>query len=98
MCSFIQNLKIIDGEPLNFKSRYGVNKSVFYQCPSLEEFRVVPDSIKLSLDLETNEILSDDTLDSLVAGLLDLTDAPEPQSLILNSNIKTSTAPIISDV
>lgn len=89
MCSFIQNLKIIDGDPLNFKSRYGVNKSVFYKCPSLEEFRVVPDSIKLSLDLESNENLSNDTLDSLVAGLLDLTDASEPQSLILNSNIKT---------
>lgn len=89
MCSFIPNLKIVDGDPLNFKSRYGVNKSVFYNCTDLEEFRVVPDSIKLSLDLGTNENLSDDTLDSLVAGLLNLTDAPEPQSLILHSNIKT---------
>lgn len=73
VCDFIQYLRVIDGSPLNFKSRYGSTYTPFYTCPNLEEFRVVPDSIYLPLDFGTNGKLSDVTIPSIIDGLVDLT-------------------------
>lgn len=87
VCDFIQYLRVIDGSPLNFKSRYGTTYTPFYICPNLEEFRVVPNSIYLPLDFGTNGKLSDATIDSVAEGLVDLTGGTA-QTLSFHADVK----------
>lgn len=88
VCKFVQNLKIIDGNPLNFQSRYKAGgNNPFYNCAKIEEFRVVPNTIFYSLNFSTNGMLSDTTLDSVAEGLADLT-GTTAETLTFHADVK----------
>lgn len=83
---FKQNVKRVEGNPLNFSSATSIGK-VFAYSYNVEHFRVVPKSIKINADFGHCTMIDDDTLDSIVNGLFDLTGATA-QTLTLNKAVK----------
>ena len=67
-------LEIIDGTPLNFSSvgSSGLG-SIVTNCLSLQEFRVVKNSIYRAFSVAHCSLLSDETIQSIIDGLADLT-------------------------
>lgn len=62
--------------------------SMFSGCTSLEEVRFVEKSIKLSLSFQTSPLLSDETIQSVINGLADLT-GKTAQTLTFHADVKT---------
>lgn len=67
-----QGLEIIDGTPLNFSS-VTVIGSAFIGCSSLREMRIAPNTIKVACNLSACSNLSNETIQSIIDGLADLT-------------------------
>ena len=68
-----RHLKVIDGQPIDFSSATSIGTYFVYVCNSLEEIRVVPGSIHVSLGFGTSAKLSDASVQSIIDGLADLT-------------------------
>ncbi len=64
-------LEIIDGTPLDFSSASSLN--IFNLCYSIVELRVVPQSIKVNLVCSYSPYLSNESIQSIIDGLADLT-------------------------
>lgn len=87
MVQFSQiNLEIIDGDPIDFSSATNIN-GFCYLCSNLRHIRVVRESIKVSADFSGTSEWDDDSLDSIVDGLFNLTGATA-QTLTLNTKVK----------
>lgn len=65
-------LEVIDGTPIDFSSATSTS-AIFYYCNALKEFRIKPQTIKISLPIAKVESISNDTIQSIVDGLADLT-------------------------
>ena len=83
---FKHNMKRVEGNPFDFSSATTIGR-VFAYTYSVEYFRVVPESIKINADFGHCTMIDDDTVDSVVNGLFDLTEATA-QTLILNKAVK----------
>lgn len=70
--SYVNTLKIIDGEPLDFTSS-GTNYEFIAGCTLLEELRVVPNTIYVNISFSSCELLSTESTQSIIDGLADLT-------------------------
>lgn len=68
-----RHLKVIDGKPIDFSSATSIGNYFIYTCGELEEIRVVPGSIHVSLGFGTSGNLSDASVQSIIDGLADLT-------------------------
>ena len=79
------SLKRVEGTPLNFSGATAI--SPFAYTYNVEHFRVAPNSIKIKADFGHCTMLDDDTIDSIVNGLFNLTGATA-QTLTLNKAVK----------
>ena len=80
-------LEIIDGSPLDFSSVTSANNTnAFPNCVSLKEVRFVPNSIKVSIKFANSNLLSTDTIQSIIDGLADLTGGTV-QTLTLHATV-----------
>lgn len=84
--SMNQVLKVIDGTPLDFSSSTS-NQMFCNRCYSLFHIRIVPNTIKVSADFSGSYSWDDESLQSIIDGLADLT-GNEAQTLTLHTNIK----------
>lgn len=82
---FKHNVKRVEGAPLNFSGATSI--SPFAYTYNVEHFRVAPNSIKIKADFSHCTMIDDDTVDSIVNGLFDLTGATA-QTLTLNKAVK----------
>lgn len=80
-----RNLKRIEGQPFNLSGAAGFNGFTAYAY-SVEYFRVVPNTIKVSFDIKHCSKLDDGTIQSVVDGLADLTDG-DSQTLSLHADV-----------
>lgn len=65
-------LETIDGQPLDFSSTKSTN--IFNACDSIKEFRVAPNTIKLSCAWGSLKNFSTNTIQSIIDGLADLSE------------------------
>ena len=77
-------LEIIDGTPLDFSYATNVSND-FYGCLALKEVRFAPNSLKLSTSLSNSNLLSTDSIQSIIDGLATVETA---QTLTLHNNLK----------
>lgn len=85
---FIQNkraLRVIDGLPLDFSSATSLNY-MFSNLQALEEIRFVPNSLHANFDLVHSSLLSDESIQSIVDGLADLTGTTS-QKITFHTNV-----------
>lgn len=83
----LRALEIIDGTPFDFSSVTSAsNTNAFPNCVSLKEVRFVPNSIKVSIKFANSNLLSTDTIQSIIDGLADLTGGTA-QALTLHSTV-----------
>ena len=80
-----QGLEIIDGMPLSFMSATRIG-SAFTGCYGLKEVRFAEESIKITLSLPHSSLLSDESIQSVVDGLGDLTGLTA-QTLTLHATV-----------
>lgn len=86
---YAQNLEIIDGMPLDFSSAStasGGFSNVIVNCYALKEVRFAPNSLKLSLSLSNSNLLSTESIQSIIDGLADLT-GQTAQTLGFHANV-----------
>lgn len=82
-------LEIIDGKPLNLikaNAGYAVT-NMFGSCDNLKEVRFVPNSIVYSISFNKSSLLSDDTIQSIIDGLGDMT-GKTAMVLTLHADVK----------
>lgn len=70
--SSLGGLEVIDGTPIDFSSTT-VFSGIFSGCYKLKELRVKPQTIKKTIDVQHLSAASNDTIQSIVDGLADLT-------------------------
>ena len=78
-------LEIIDGEPFDFSSAAIALTTIFSGVSTLREFRVVPNTLKVSITLKDCSNLSNETKESVFDGLATVSTA---QTLTLHANVK----------
>lgn len=81
------HLKIIDGSPLDFSSSTN-NTALFPNCNYLYYIRIVPNSIKVNANFSGTSKWDDDSIQSIIDGLADLTGGTT-QDLTLHTNVVT---------
>jgi hypothetical protein len=86
--SGLRALEILDGLPLDFSSATNLN-TTFNSLYELFEFRVIPNTIKVNLILQHSSKLSNETIQSIIDGLADLT-GQTSQTLTLHSTVYQS--------
>ena len=79
-------LKRIEGQPFDFSGATGISSFAPY-CYEIEYFRVVPNTIKLSFKINHCSKLDNDTVQSIIDGLFDLT-GDTAQTLTLHADVK----------
>jgi hypothetical protein len=79
-------LKRIEGQPFNFSGVTGFSGFSNY-ANKVEYFRVVPNTIKVSFDIKHWSKLDDETIQSVIDGLADLTGGTA-QTLTLHADVK----------
>lgn len=84
--SGLKALEVVDGEPLDFSSATNIG-SILNGCLSLKEFRVKKESIKVSFPCSNAQSLSDESIQSIIDGLADLT-GQEAQTITFHSTVK----------
>lgn len=83
----VRALEVIDGKPLDCSSVTAAgNANAFPNCVSLKEVRFVANSIKISISFANCSNLSNDTIQSIIDGLADLTGGTA-QTLDLHSDL-----------
>ena len=80
-----QALETIDGVPLDFSSNTTNNIQPFVNCYSLKNFKVVKNSINKTFLVAHSNLLSTDTIQSIIDGLATVSTA---QTLTLHNNLK----------
>ena len=89
MAQFFANtfeyLKIVDGTPINFSSATGIGQFC-YLCRALEYIRIEPNSIKGKADFSGSYSLDNDSVQSIIDGLADLTGGTA-QTLTLHADV-----------
>lgn len=84
---YLNALETVDGKPLNLsKVTVKAYTTVFYKTDLLKEVRFVANTIPLSIDFSSATLLSNDTIQSIIDGLADLTDSTA-QMLTLHANV-----------
>ena len=71
----MQGLKVIDGTPIDCSSLTSAINTMFLSCSALEEVRFVPNTISQNISFTYSANLSNETVESAIAGLKDLTGA-----------------------
>lgn len=66
-------LEIIDGKPIDFTNVPNNINTPFRRLEALKEVRFVPNSIQNNLSMSYSSVLSNETIESIIAGLADLT-------------------------
>lgn len=66
-------LVTIGGTPLDFSSNIETTISPFTMCYQLTDFRVVKETIKKHFNISYCDLLSNETIESIIEGLFDLT-------------------------
>lgn len=79
-------LKSIEGQPFNLSGATRLNSFASY-ANALESFRVVPNTIKVSFEIERCGKLDNDTVQSVIDGLADLTGGTA-KTLALHADVK----------
>ena len=79
-------LKEILGNPLNLSSVTN-NTGMFTTCNNLQEVRFVAETIKLSISFAQSPLLSDESIQSIIDGLADMT-GQNAQTLTLQGQVK----------
>lgn len=87
MFSTNPNLRILDGTPLDFSSSTN-NGAIFGTSSLLEYLRIVPYSIKVSANFSGCRDLTDDSVQSIIDGLADLT-GTTAQTLTVRAQVKS---------
>lgn len=82
----MQGLEIIDGEPLDLSACTNIS-GMFGNCNNLIKVRFAPNSIKISISFKDSQLLSDETTQSIMDGLADLTGGTA-QTLTLHKDLK----------
>ena len=80
-----KGIEVIDGTPLNVSNTKTFN-STFTQCVNLREVRFVENTIKASINFANSNLLSTDTIQSIIDGLADLTGGTV-QTLTLHATV-----------
>jgi hypothetical protein len=83
--SYCANLEIVDGTPLDFSSSTGVGR-IASNCLKLREIRFAPLSIKKAINMINSGELTDESTQSIIDGLADLT-GQTSQKVELHSDI-----------
>ena len=83
--SGLKALEIVDGLPLDFSSNTNAI-TAFSRCYALTEFRVVPNTINKNFNIIHSNLLSTETIQSIIDGLADLNDS-DIQTLSLHSTV-----------
>jgi hypothetical protein len=87
----LRALEVIDGMPLDFSGANGTNTTyldyAFSYCDALRELRVVPLSVRQPMYFSYSPNLSDETIQSIINGLADLT-GQTAKTLTLHANAK----------
>lgn len=78
-------LEIIDGSPLDFSSATTVN-GMFSYCGMLKEVRFAKGTLKQSIIFVNSNLLTDETIQSIIDGLADLTGGTA-QTLTLHATV-----------
>ena len=81
----LKALKIIDGTPLDFSEATSISSATF-STVALEEIRFAPKSIFVNFPFSTSAVLSNESIQSVIDGLADLT-GKATQTLDLHSNV-----------
>lgn len=68
----LKGLEVIDGNPFDFSSATGIG-NIFNQCIALKDVRVKPLTIKVNFNVGSCQSFSDETIQSIIDGLADLT-------------------------
>ena len=87
MATYRSALEIIDGIPIDFSSATGIG-DIAGQCYALREMRIVPLSIKGDIKIGHANNLSNETVQSLIDGLADLTGGAT-KTLTLHTSVVT---------
>ena len=82
----LRGLEIIDGTPLDFSSANNLGNT-FGSCYALKEVRFTKGSIYKSVDLGKSSLLSDETIQSIIDGLADLTEQTT-QTITFHADVK----------
>lgn len=85
---YLSTLEVIDGKPIDFSSATTIG--AWHNCPlgsSLREMRVVPNSIKVNIQFPSDDKLSDETIQSIIDGLITITDGVA-RTLSLHAKVK----------
>jgi hypothetical protein len=61
--------------------------NMFTNTPALEEVRFKENTLQVSINLASNPLLSNDSIESIIKGLVDMTDSTSP-SLFLHKDVK----------
>jgi hypothetical protein len=92
-CQYFKNfvrgklgLEIIDGTPFDFSSNVESTITTFSNCGQLTDFRVVKGTIKQNFNVSACSSLSNETVESIIEGLADLTGGTT-QTLSLNNAV-----------
>jgi hypothetical protein len=80
----MQALEIIDGTPFDFSANTNAI-SMFNRCYTLKEFRVVANTINKNFTIQHSNLLSTDTIQSIIDGLATVSTA---QTLTLHKDVK----------
>lgn len=82
----LNNLEVIDGKPLDFSSAKGFGL-VFNGCTSLKTVSFAVGTIKENFSIPNSSVLDDNSIQSVVDGLADLTGA-DTKTLTLTEAVK----------
>lgn len=83
------SLKVIEGEPLDFSAAKSSSslQNTFANCTQLVEIRIKENTIKISFSIPQTQVLSADSVQSIINGLADMTEQTAP-TLTLNTVVK----------
>ena len=85
----LRALEVIDGKPINLVKTNASHyiSLMFGYCDSLKEVRFVPNSIVYSINFASSPLLSNDTINSIIDGLADMT-GKTAMVLTLHADVK----------
>ena len=76
LCERLAALEVVDGTPIDFSSATSIG-NMFYYGNKVKEFRVKPSTIKTDIDFTHANDISNETIQSIIDGLVDLKGQPQ---------------------
>lgn len=80
-------LKRIEGTPISFEKATTIG-GIFSYCNRLESFRVKPNTISANINLDTNYNLDNDTVQSVIEGLVEMPEGSD-KKVTFTSSVKS---------